>query len=601
MICRNKERNKVKVVLLALNAKYIHTSLALRYIKTYCKEYEEHIDLIETSINNNENEIIKQLYNKKPDILGISCYIWNMNDIKTLIPTIKKILPDTTIILGGPEVSYDGEALLKECQADIVMQGEGEETWKEYLDYRIKGIGSLEKINGLIYHDQDANIHKNNPRMPLNLENLPFVYDDDLSDLANKIIYYEASRGCPFSCQYCLSSIEHGVRFVPIERVKAHMQFFLDHKVKQVKFVDRTFNTRKDYAMSIWQYLIAHDNGVTNFHFEIAAELIVEEMYPLLEKARPGLIQFEIGVQSTNPTVLKLIQRPMPFEDIKKVVLRIKAMNNIRQHLDLIAGLPEEDYRSFEKSFNDVMSIRPEQFQLGFLKLLKGSGLRNKAEEYGLIYKEEPPYEILYTKHISFAEILRLHSIDDLVDRYYNSGRFSRTLDYLFEAIGTPFKCFEKLSIFWEHKGFDMIDHSKMAYYFHLQAFCEEEAQNSNIDPILTKELLRFDYLLNEPFNEVPTILETIERPVLKGVYNALIKDDEWIKVHSDALIQYIPRQRYRLTHLDAFYYADYLLDVKTTPKQSQTPKKLLFDYTQKEVSYYVVDKEYSDETTRAN
>lgn len=594
------EELKLKVVLLALNAKYIHTSLALRYIRAYCSEYADHIQLIETSINNNENEIIKLIYKEQPDVLGISCYIWNMNEVRCLIPTIKKILPQTTIILGGPEVSYDGKSLLLETQADMIMQGEGEETWKEYLDLRIKGIGDLHAIHGLIYHDQNGTIKENPPRAPLNLEKLPFVYDD-LSGLSHKIIYYEASRGCPFSCQYCLSSIEHGVRFVPVLRVQEHMQYFLDHKVKQVKFVDRTFNTRKDYAMRIWQYIIDHDNGYTNFHFEIAAELITEEMYTLLEKARPGLIQFEIGVQSTNPEVLKIIKRPMPFEDIKEVVLRIKSMNNIHQHLDLIAGLPLEDYSSFERSFNDVMSIRPEQFQLGFLKLLKGSGLRERAEEYGLIYKDEPPYEILYTKDISFSEILRLHSIDDLVDRYYNSGRFEYTLRYLFSALETPFKCFEKFSIFWEKKGYDMIDHSKIAFYFHLQAFAEEMAQSSLVNPELTKELLRFDYLRFEAFNEVPVTLDSIDRNRLKISYQELLKNEQWLEAHSPSLLALIPRQRYRVSHLDGFYYADYLLDASKPIARRSMPQYILFDYTGSKTQYYLVDKELVYETTGAN
>ena len=307
----------LKVLLLALNAKYIHTSLALRYIKAYCKDYDKDIHLLETSINNNENEMIKAIYRHQPDILGISCYIWNMSYIKQLLPTLKKILPHTTIILGGPEVSYNSEDLLMNYDVDLIMEGEGEETWKEYLEYRNKGKGTLETIAGLVYKTEQGKIYKTPTRKPLDLKQLPFVYDD-MGGLEHKIIYYEASRGCPFNCQYCLSSIEQGVRFVPVETVKEHVAFFLDKRVKQVKFVDRTFNTRKDYAMDIWRYLIEHDNGYTNFHFEIAAELICEEMYDLLEAARPGLIQFEIGVQSTNPKVLEIIKRPMPFEEIKR-------------------------------------------------------------------------------------------------------------------------------------------------------------------------------------------------------------------------------------------------------------------------------------------
>ena len=578
----------LKVLLLALNAKFIHTSLALRYIKAYCTEYDEQIHILETSINNNENEIIKAIYKEKPDILGISCYIWNMSYIKMLIPTIKKILPNVTIILGGPEVSYEGESLLGISGVDLIMEGEGEETWKEYLDYRYLNQGKLSEIAGLVYRDINGKICRNAPRQPLDLNHLPFVYDN-LDGLAHKIIYYEASRGCPFNCQYCLSSIEKGVRFVPIEKVKQHMAYFLEKHVKQVKFVDRTFNARRKYAMDIWEYIIEHDNGYTNFHFEIAAELIHEEMYELLAKARPGLIQFEIGVQSTNPNVLKIIKRPMPFEEIKKVVDRIRALNNIHQHLDLIAGLPEEDYASFRKSFNDVMSLRPEQFQLGFLKLLKGSGLREKAEEYGLIYKAEPPYEILYTSNISYDEILRLHGIDDLVDRYYNSGRFSHTLEYFFECFKHPFDFFEALSQFWEDKGYDLIEHNKMAYYYHLIEFgIEFPCVNEEI----LKEMIRLDYLLQEPLKEVPVQFETINREELKQTFNTLLKDDEWVEKYLPHLKEMAPRQRYRITYLDAFHYPVWEPISNQVINSLSEVQKVLFDYSSKPPKWLLLNEE---------
>ena len=568
----------MKVLLLALNAKFIHTSLALRYIKTYCEEYDDQIHIMETSINNNENEIIKAIYREKPDIIGISCYIWNMSYIKMLIPTLKKILPEVTIVLGGPEVSYEGEQLLSIPEVDLIMEGEGEETWKEYLDYRVHHQGKLSEIAGLVYRSEDGYIHRNAHRKPLDLNKLPFVYDS-LEGLAHKIIYYEASRGCPFNCQYCLSSIEQGVRFVPIEKVKTHMDYFLKNRVKQVKFVDRTFNARRKYAMDIWEYIIEHDNGYTNFHFEIAAELIHEEMYTLLAKARPGLIQFEIGVQSTNPNVLKIIKRPMPFEDIKVVVNRIRALGNIHQHLDLIAGLPEEDYRSFRKSFNDVMSLRPEQFQLGFLKLLKGSGLREKAAKYGLVYKAEPPYEILYTDYISYEEILRLHGIDDLVDRYYNNGRFAHTLEYFFTCYEEPFDFFEAFSLFWEEKGYDQIEHNKMAYYHHLIEFA---ISSPKVNEEIIKELVRFDYLLQESIKEMPLNFETIEREQLKETFNALLKDDEWVSSYLPHLQHLAPRQRYRATYLDAYYYPIWnaLKKGQVELKRLNAPQKVLFDYS---------------------
>ena len=569
----------MKVLLVALNAKFIHTSLALRYIKKYCKTYEHQIKILETSINNNENEIIKAIYKEHPDIIGLSCYIWNMSYIKILIPTLKKVLPNTTIILGGPEVSYEGEALFNIPEVDLVMEGEGEETWQEYLDYRHCQGGDIGQIAGLIYRDNEGKIHRNLPRQPLDLERLPFVYDQfTIEHLEHKIIYYEASRGCPFNCQYCLSSIEHGVRFVPLEKVKRHMLFFLEHRVKQVKFVDRTFNARKQYAMDIWAFIIENDNGYTNFHFEIAAELIHEEMYELLAKARPGLIQFEIGVQSTNAKVLKLIKRPMPFEDIKKVVRRIQEPGNIHQHLDLIAGLPEEDYASFRKSFNDVMSLRPEQFQLGFLKLLKGSGLREQAEAYGIIYKDEPPYEVLYTSFISYDEILRLHGIDELVDRYFNSGRFKHVLEYLFKCFTYPFDFFEAFSIFWEKRGYDLIEHNKLAYYKHLIEFAES---NSKVDAQITKEMIRLDYLLQEPIRDMPIEFETISRETLKEEYNALLKQDEWVQTYMPHLLKLPPRQRYRLTYMDGYHYKVWnTLDTEEELLPLEKVQTVLFDYS---------------------
>ena len=496
-----------------------------------------------------------------------------------------------TIILGGPEVSYEGESLLQIPEVDLIMEGEGEETWKEYLDYRIKNQGILSDINGLIYRNDLGIAQRTKPRQPLDLNKLPFVYKS-LEGLSHKILYYEASRGCPFNCQYCLSSIEQGVRFVPVEKVKKHMAYFLEQKVKQVKFVDRTFNTRKQYAMDIWSYIIEHDNGYTNFHFEIAAELIYDEMFDLLAKARPGLIQFEIGVQSTNPNVLKIIKRPMPFEAIKSVVERIQALGNIHQHLDLIAGLPEEDYSSFRNSFNDVMSLRPEQFQLGFLKLLKGSGLREKAEQYGLIYKAEPPYEILYTSYISYDEILRLHAIDDLVDRYYNNGRFKYSLEYFFDCFKYPFDFFEAFSLFWEEKGYDLIEHNKMAYYYHLIEFATESSQ---VNEELLKEFIRFDYLLHEPLKEIPAQFETVEREALKEDFNRLLKNDEWVSQYAPTLMQLPPRQRYRLTFLDSYHYPVWNMisnNSKEVLQKLPTTQKVLFDYSAVSLTWTLLKEE---------
>lgn len=580
----------MKVLLLALNAKYIHTSLALRYIKSYCKDYESHITILETTINNNETEMIKAIYKEKPDIIGISCYIWNMSFVKTLIPTLRKLLPHTTLVLGGPEVSYEGDHLFEALDIDLVMEGEGEETWKQYLDYRIQGKGSLHDINGIIYKKENV-IIKNAPRQPLDLKHLPFVYDS-LEGLEHKIIYYEASRGCPFNCQYCLSSTHKGVRFVPLERVKMHLTYFLEQRVKQVKFVDRTFNTKKAYAMAIWEHIIANDNGSTNFHFEIAAELIDDDMLELLKGARNGLIQFEIGVQSTNMKVLEAISRKMPYEDIKEITRKIKALGNIHQHLDLIAGLPHEDYASFRNSFNDVIALRPEQFQLGFLKLLKGSGLRKSAETYGLIYKDEPPYEILYTKEMSFDEMLKLHSIEELLERYYNSGRFHNSLEYLFTCFKSPFDFFEALMVFWEEQGYDLIQHNKLAYYLHLITFA---AQQTTVNSELLKEYIRLDYILHEPIREMPEAFETLNRASYKVYYNNLLKDDLFIMNYLPNLSDLVPRQRYKETHLEYFRYnvwENYLSQTYDSAELLQIPMRILFDYSSSPIKGILIEKE---------
>lgn len=568
----------MKIVLLALNAKFIHPSLALRYIKSYCSEYSSQISILESTINNDENELIKEIYNSSPDILGISCYIWNMNMVKTLIPTIKKILPNTTIVLGGPEVSYDGETLLNTLDVDIIMQGEGEQTWMEYLNYYINSDISLENIDGIIYKD-NGQIKKNNSRRPLDLKTLPFVYDT-FDGLEHKIIYYEASRGCPFNCQYCLSSIEKGVRFVPIENVKNHISFFLSNNVKQVKFVDRTFNTNKKYATEIWKHIILNDNGYTNFHFEIAAELIDDSMIAELSGARKGLIQFEIGVQSTNPKVLNAISRNMPYEDIKSITTKIKKLGTIHQHLDLIAGLPFEDYLSFGNSFNQVIALRPEQFQLGFLKLLKGSGLRENASKYGLVYKSEPPYEILYTNHLSFKEMIKLHMIEELTERYYNTNRFINSLEYLFISFNSPFEFFEQLALYWESNMLDKVQHNKLAYYKHLINFGETI---SNVNSSLLKEYLRLDFVLHENPKEIPEFMKTLLVDDSKYYYNILLKDDEFININLPHLSHSSPRSRNKITHLECFNYnvwENYVINDYNNNVVLKTPVSVLLDYT---------------------
>ena len=377
----------MKIVLTAINAKYIHTNLAVYSLRAYATPYKDEIEIAEYTINQQLDDILIDIYKRKPDILCFSCYIWNLTYVEELIREVKKIFPNLPIWLGGPEVSYDAkEVLMRLPEVTGVMLGEGEETFLELLHYYHAEENALSQIAGIAYREVDGTIHENEWRKTIDLSTVPFVYQD-MSDFKNKIIYYESSRGCPFSCSYCLSSVDKCLRFRDIELVKKELQFFIDQEVPQVKFVDRTFNCKHQHAMEIWTYLMEHDKGITNFHFEVAADLLNEEELQLIEKMRPGLIQLEIGVQSTNEKTIGEIRRTMKFSEVARIVKRIMGSGNVHQHLDLIAGLPYEDLKSFQKSFDDVYGLHPEQLQLGFLKVLKGSYMEEMKETYGLVYK----------------------------------------------------------------------------------------------------------------------------------------------------------------------------------------------------------------------
>lgn len=542
----------MKILMVAANAKYIHSSLALRSIQKYCDPYMSHIKNLELTINHNENQALKSIYEEKPDVIAFSCYIWNMEMIESLIPSIAKILPETKIILGGPEVSYASEELFSKLPAlDMVIEGEGEQTWYELMEHYVDRSKDLDQIDGIVYRDAQGEVRRNPDRMPMDLNDIPFVYDD-IAELDNKIIYYEATRGCPFSCQYCLSSIERGVRFLDLPRVFADMQVFLDHNVKQIKFVDRTFNANIKYAIEIWEFLKKNDNGITNFHFEIAADILTDEALACLKDARPNLFQFEIGVQSTNEEVLTAIQRTMDFEGVSEIVKEIKSFGNIHQHLDLIAGLPKEDFQSFRKSFNDVIAIRPEKLQLGFLKVLKGSGLHRDAEKYGLIYKDISPYEILYTRELSYDEMLRLHSAEDLLDKYYNSGRFVYSMEYLFTLYDSPFDAVDSLALFWEECGYHKIKHSKNAFYNILLDFVMEKT-HANIK--LMKELARFDLALHEKLKNIPKNILTINQDPYKEPIRKFYNDKENIKHYLPELVSFTNVQINRMAHIEVFHF----------------------------------------------
>ena len=462
----------MKILLAACNAKYIHSNLAVYNLRAYAEEYRENRSLKEYTINQQKDEILRDIYLEKPDIICFSCYIWNISFVKEIAEDLKKILPDSVFWAGGPEVSFDAEDFLKKNPGFFgVMVGEGEETFRELCRFYVENKGSLEEISGIAFYSGEK-IRHNGWREIMDLSKVPFAYEN-MEDFRNKIVYYESSRGCPFSCSYCLSSVDKKLRFRNLDLVKKELQFFIDRKVPQVKFVDRTFNCKHSHAMEIWKYILEHDNGMTNFHFEISADLLKEEELSLMEKMRPGLIQLEIGVQSTNQDTIKAIRRTMDFERLSEIVNKIHSFGNIHQHLDLIAGLPYENYDSFRNSFNQVYALKPEQLQLGFLKVLKGSLMKEMAEEYGIVHKEKEPYEVLSTKWLSYGEILKLKTVESMVEVYYNSGQFQNTLNYIESFFEDAFSLYEELGKFYEEKGYHSISHSRMKRYEILLEFLE--------------------------------------------------------------------------------------------------------------------------------
>lgn len=491
----------MKILLVACNAKYIHSNLAVYDLQAYASDYADHIVLKEYTINQQKDDIMRDIYLEHPDVVCVSCYIWNLSFVKELMADLIKILPGADFWAGGPEVSYDAEKFLTEnSEFKGVMVGEGEETFKELAGHYVeKNPQNLKNMTGICYRDGDQIIH-NGWRQIMDLSSIPFIHKD-LSEFKNRIIYYESSRGCPFSCSYCLSSIDKKLRFRDTETVKKELQFFIDNKVPQVKFVDRTFNCKHDHAMAIWKYINEHDNGVTNFHFEISADLLREEELQEMSTMRPGLIQLEIGVQSTNPDTIKAIHRTMDFEKLKGIVDRIHSFGNIHQHLDLIAGLPYEDYDSFRHSFNDVYALKPQQLQLGFLKVLKGSHMMEMCKEYGIVYKTQEPYEVLSTKWLDYDHVLKLKTVENMVEVYYNSGQFQNTLEYLENFFQDAFSIYERLGSFYMEKGYGDVSHTRMRRYEILLEFLEDVPEIS-MDQV--KDQMVYDLYLRENLKSRP-------------------------------------------------------------------------------------------------
>lgn len=488
----------MKIFLTAINAKYIHSNLAVYSLRAYAKDYQDQIVIGEYTINNRVDYILEQIYKAKPDVLCFSCYIWNMDYVEELITEYHKLCPEVPIWVGGPEVSYEVETFFAEHpQVTGVMIGEGERTFQQLCKYYVNQTGSLEEIRGIAFRDQDSGKTVFTPAQePMNMSEIPFCYDH-IENFENRIIYYESSRGCPFNCSYCLSSIDKKLRFRDIELVKKELAFFIEKKVPQVKFVDRTFNCRHDHAMEIWRFVKEHDNGITNFHFEISADLLNEEELALIHDMRPGLIQLEIGVQSTNEITIREIHRTMKLELLKDIVRKIQGGENIHEHLDLIAGLPYEDYATFAKSFDEIYALKPNQLQLGFLKVLKGSYMYEHAAEYEIVYHEKTPYEVMKTKWLSFDDVLKIKQVEEMLEVYYNSGQFEITMKVMEPLFESAFAMFQEFGAFYEEKGYFGMSHSRIRRAEILLEFMREQKSGDAVLQML-EESLTFDLYYRE-------------------------------------------------------------------------------------------------------
>ena len=625
----------MKFLLTAVNAKYIHSNPAVYSLKSYAGErFKDFIDIAEYTINQRMETILAGIFERRPDAIAFSCYIWNWELIQELLEEIPKVLPGIPIWLGGPEVSFNGEEIMKKYpQLTGIMIGEGEQTFKELIEYYVceaerrtesqndnkspgenRDTGEGEKTSE--NRDYSGNVNeskelsriaglllaggKTEERGLTDMDSLPFLYED-MEAFDNRIIYYESSRGCPYRCSYCLSSIDKKVRLRDLETVKRELQFFLDQKTAQVKFIDRTFNCDHEHAMGIWRYIIQNDNGVTNFHFEIEGNILTKEEIELLQEMRPGLAQLEIGVQSANPATLKEINRFTDFANLKNAVKMIRKKGNIHLHLDLIAGLPFEDYNSFSHSFNEVYGLHPDQLQLGFLKVLKGSPMQDKADEYGILYTNKPPYEILCSKWLSYQDVLRLKRIEEMVEIYYNSNQFMHTLSFLESAFVHPFAMFEGLAQYYQDKGYFTNSPSRAYRYEILLGFAQCVDQENEA---LYRELLIFDMYLRENLKSRPSFAgetEDEEKCRIREFYEKEASMPCYLKAYAG----FSAKQTSKMTHMEPFSYPVWLdgEKIKESVSKDRTaaesgPKKrqlVLFDYKKRnplhsEAAVYLIE-----------
>ena len=555
----------MKILLAACNAKYIHSNLAVYDLQAYAAKYADHIILKEYTINQQKDDIMRDIYLEHPDVVCVSCYIWNLSFVKELMADLTKILPDADFWAGGPEVSYDAEKFLAENpEFTGVMVGEGEETFLELSGHYIEqSPADLKDITGVCYRDGEKIVH-NGWRQIMDLSSIPFIYKD-LADFKNRIIYYESSRGCPFSCSYCLSSIDKCLRFRKIELVKKELQFFIDHEVPQVKFVDRTFNCKHDHAMAIWKYITEHDKGITNFHFEVAADLLNEEEIELIRRMRPGLIQLEIGIQSANPETIREIHRTMDLKKVRAKVERIREKGNVHQHLDLIAGLPYENYESFGHSFNEVYAMHPDQLQLGFLKVLHGSFMYDNAEAYGLVWQDRPPYEVLFTDWLPYGDVIRLKKVEEMVEVHYNSGQFANTMEHLVKEFPSPFDLYVELGEYYEKNGLFGINHSRLARYENLWQFIRTQIPD-RADSY--REWLTLDLYLRENVKNRPAFAG--ENQVTKEEMTAFYREETETHRYLKEYDGFDARQLRKMTHLEKIDGKYLLFDYRNRSRLSQ-------------------------------
>ena len=564
----------MKILLVGINAKYIHSNPAIYSLKASAGECKENIEIVEYTINQRREDIRRDIYLRKPDVIALSCYIWNWSLVAGLLSDLNKLMPNIPIWLGGPEVSYRAKAVLKEhSQVTGIMTGEGEYTFRKVAECYLRGEAeNLADIPGLVTREFDTGAPK-----VLDLADIPFWYaKGELleEEFKNRIIYYETSRGCPFRCSYCLSSIDKSVRFRPMDMVKKELDFFLNNNVPQVKFIDRTFNCKHSHAMEIWQYLYEHDNGVTNFHFEIAADLLNEEELELLSKLRPGQVQLEIGVQTTNEDTLKEIRRITDLNKLKENVARLRGFGNIHLHLDLIVGLPFEDKASFVHSFNEVYGMKPDDLQLGFLKVLSGSYIGEKMGDYGILNESNPPYEVLSTNWISYEDVIGLKRVEEMLEVYHNSGQFVNTIAFLEKYFATPFALYEALADFYERKGY-FVQAPSRSYRYEVLLDFARETDEANVE--VYRELLTYDLYLREKLKSRPSFLQDrkLQEDLVWDFYKKEAEQPVLLKDYE----QYTAKQMMHLTHLEYFRYPVWNMDAWDGAVGVEYAGAVFFDY----------------------